>query len=107
MSTRFSRTRSVTHTSCLIPHYWDSFAHDLGPRELPHGHHLLVDLDLRRFVAEHASQVVDFGRHEAIVLRQEAGRGVLEIAFGDGDELVGTNQNLLAHEKGNEQSLRS
>src|SRR4051795_8914599 len=39
-------------------------SHDLRPREMANGHHLLVNLDLRRFIAQHTPQILDFGRHQ-------------------------------------------
>src|SRR5688572_29181785 len=37
-------------------------ADDLSPRQTTNEDHLLVDLHLRRFVAEHTPQVIDFRR---------------------------------------------
>src|SRR5213075_1126172 len=62
---------------------------DLRPRQLAHEEHLLVDLALGRFVAEDTTQVFDFRRDQLVVLREEANRCGLEIAFRDGDELGG------------------
>src|SRR6185369_7089472 len=67
-----------------------------GPRKLAHEHDLLVDLLLRRFVAEDAAQVVDFRRDELVVLGEETLSRALEVAFRNGDRLRGTHE-LFAH----------
>src|ERR1051326_6136092 len=73
-----------------------SFSADLRPRELANEHHFLVDLPLRRPVAEHTPQVLDFGRDQLVVLQEEEDRCGLEIAFRDSDELRGLG-GVLAH----------
>src|ERR1043166_3203739 len=67
------------------------FVEDLTPRQLPHELHLLVDLALRRFVAEDAAEVVDFRGDELVVLGEKTLRGALEVAFRHGDLLRGTH----------------
>src|ERR1043166_5935656 len=69
---------------------------NLRPRKRADEHHLLVDLSLRRLVAEHAAQVLDFCRDQLVVLRKEANRCALEVAFRDSDELWGPGD-VLAH----------
>ena len=62
-------------------------ADDFAPRQAPHELHFLIDVVLRRPVAEDSAEVVDFRRNEFVVLRQEANGGVLEVAFGNGNHL--------------------
>src|SRR5438067_12686763 len=63
------------------------FADDLRPRQLPHRQNLLVDVGLRRAIAEDSAKVVHLGRDQLVVFGKAAGRGVLEVAFGHGDHL--------------------
>src|SRR6476469_9928036 len=65
---------------------------NLRPRQLPDEHDFLVDLALRGFVAEDAAEIFDFRGDELVVLRKEALRGALEIAFRYGDLLQGTHE---------------
>jgi len=76
---------ALRHQSTANPSFGG--ADDLRPRKAPDGDDLLVDLTLRRFIAKDAPEVQQLGRHQLVVLRQEAGCGALEIAVGDGDEL--------------------
>jgi len=72
------------------------FADDLTPRQATDEHYFLVDLDLRRSVAEHTAKVIDFRRHQLVALRQETNGGALKIAFRNGD-LFGSSPHGFAH----------
>src|SRR5207247_5046654 len=69
----------MTTTSTLL-------ADDLRPWQPAHGKNLLVDVDLRRPVAEHSAQIIHLGGDQLVVLGEEADRGVLQVAFGHGDQ---------------------
>ena len=58
--------------------------------------HLLVDLRLRRLLTEDPAEVVDFGRDELVVLRQQANGGILQVALRHGDHLGGSGR-LISH----------
>src|SRR5436305_101359 len=53
---------------------------DLGPRKAAHGLNLLVDLQLRRLIAEDAPEVQQLGGDELVVFRQKADGGALKVA---------------------------
>src|SRR5262249_55810526 len=80
-----------------------SFADDLGPRKAAHLLHLLVDLLLRRLLAEDATEVVDFRRDELVVFEQKANHGVLKVAFQNQDNF-GRARQLVDHETANNES---
>ena len=60
--------------------------------------HFLVDLSLRRFLPQHPAEIVDLGRDELVVLRQQANGGILQVALGHGDHLGGS-QWFISHTK--------
>src|SRR3954453_21753409 len=83
-----------------------SIVDDFRPGELANLQHFLVDLLLRGAVAEDASKVIDLGRDELVVLRQQTERGALQVAFGHGDGL-GIFRGLFAHRDRNDGVGRS
>src|ERR1043165_2423710 len=89
MTSRCERVRGPEGARLLVE--------NLGPRKLAHEHDLLVDLVLRGLVAEHAAQIVDFRGDQLVVLRKEALRGALEVAFRHGDLLRGAQGDLFVH----------
>src|SRR5678816_793948 len=90
----------MTTTSAVL------FADDLRPRQLPHREDLLVDVGLRRPIAEDSAKVIHLGGDQSVVLGEEAGGGGLEIAFGHGDQFR-HSRGLIAHEKSNDCSQES
>src|SRR5438105_684881 len=72
------------------------FADDLRPRQPPHSEDLLVDRVLRRAIAEDPAKVIHLRGNQFVVLREEADRGALEVAFGHGDHLR-HSRDLIAH----------
>src|SRR5262245_33608213 len=76
-------------------------ADDLRPRQLANGEDLLVDLHLRRALAQDSAKVIHLGGDQLVVFGEKAGSGVLEVAFGHGDHLW-HSRGLIAHELVNE-----
>src|SRR5438034_9022757 len=71
-------------------------ADDFRPRELAHLEDLLLDLPLRRLLAEDAAKIINLRRDQLVVLGKEANGGVLKVAFRHGDQLR-CSGDLIAH----------
>src|SRR6266849_1504298 len=71
-------------------------ADDFRPRELAHLEDLLLDLPLRRLLAEDAAKIINLRRDQLVVLGKEADGGVLKVAFRHGDQLRRSGD-LIAH----------
>src|SRR5438132_11239342 len=92
------RSRAAARPAAPAPMTTTStlFADDLRPGQLSHREDLLVDVGLRRAIAEDSAKVVHLGRDQLVVFGEEADRGVLEAAFGHGDHLW-HSRDLIAH----------
>src|SRR5436190_6286237 len=95
------RSRAAARPAAPAPMTTTStlFADDLRPRQLPHRENLLVDVVLRRAVAEDSAKIIHLGGDQFVVLGEEADCGGLEIAFGHGDHLFRHSRGLIAHVK--------
>src|SRR6476646_7404119 len=83
-----------------------SIVDDFRPGELADLQHFLVDLLLRSALAQDASKVIDLGGDELVVLRQQAERSALQVAFGHGYGF-GSFRGLFAHGDRNDGFRRS